>query len=65
MSRKGFIGVITGRPRPERTAGSLAIACYCATENPALVLRVHDVAPTRDAALIIEAIAKHRNPIPF
>jgi dihydropteroate synthase len=65
VSRKGFIGIVTGRPRHERMAGSLAVACYCATENPALVLRVHDVAPTRDAALLIEAIAKHRNPIPW
>jgi dihydropteroate synthase len=64
VSRKGFIGVLTGRGRQERTAGSLAVACVAAAENPGLVLRVHDVAPTRDAAILIEAIEKHRDPIP-
>jgi dihydropteroate synthase len=45
--------------------GSLAVAVACAARNPALVLRVHDVGPTRDAAILIEAIENHRNPIPF
>ncbi|HET6576316.1 MAG TPA: dihydropteroate synthase [Fimbriiglobus sp.] len=65
VSRKGFLGLITGRGRAERIPGSLAVAVACATLNPALVLRVHDVGPTRDAALLIEAIVNHRNPIPF
>jgi dihydropteroate synthase len=65
VSRKGFIGQITGRDRSERMPGSLTVAVACATRNPALVLRVHDVGPTRDAALLIEAIESHRNPIPF
>lgn len=65
VSRKGFIGVLTGRGRQERMPGSLAVACVVAARNPALVLRVHDVAPTRDAALLIEAIEQHRDPIPW
>jgi dihydropteroate synthase len=65
VSRKGFIGQITGRGRSERMPGSLTVAVACATRNPALVLRVHDVGPTRDAALLIEAIENHRSPIPF
>jgi dihydropteroate synthase len=65
VSRKGFIGVLTGRHRSARMPGSLAVAVACATRNPALVLRVHDVGPTRDAALLIESIVRHRSPIPF
>jgi dihydropteroate synthase len=56
VSRKGMLGQITGRPRGERLAASLAAACYCASHGAAHVLRVHDVAPTVDAARIIGAI---------
>jgi dihydropteroate synthase len=61
VSRKGFIGTICGRPRNERMPGSLAIACFAAARGEAHLLRVHDVAPTRDAALLLEAIdgARH------
>jgi dihydropteroate synthase len=65
VSRKGFLGLISGRSRAERMPGSVAVAVSCATRNPALVLRVHDVGPTRDAALIIEAIETRRSPAPF
>jgi dihydropteroate synthase len=57
--------VLTGRDRGARMPGSLAVAAACATRNPALVLRVHDVGPTRDAAILIEAIESHRDPIPW
>ena len=57
VSRKGFIGQITGRPRHERVIGSVAMACYCAARGAAHVLRVHDVAATVDAAKVIGAIA--------
>jgi dihydropteroate synthase len=56
VSRKGFIGTICGRLRNERMPGSLAIACIAAARGEAHLLRVHDVAPTRDAALLLEAI---------
>jgi dihydropteroate synthase len=56
VSRKGTLGQITGRPRGERVAASLAAACYCAAHRAAHVLRVHDVAPTVDAAKVIAAI---------
>ncbi len=65
VSRKGVLGLISGRSRAERMPGSVAVAVSCATRNPALVLRVHDVGPTRDAALIIEAIETRRSPAPF
>jgi dihydropteroate synthase len=56
VSRKGFIGQICGRSRNERMAGSLAVVCFAIARGQAHVLRVHDVPPTRDAALLIEAI---------
>jgi len=56
VSRKGMLGQITGRPRGERLPASLAAACYCASQGSAQILRVHDVAPTVDAAKVIGAI---------
>jgi dihydropteroate synthase len=61
VSRKGFIGTICGRARNERMAGSLAIACIAAARGEAHLLRVHDVAPTRDAAMLLEAIDGFRH----
>lgn len=60
VSRKGFIGQVCGRSREERLAGSLAVACFAAARGQAHVLRVHDVAATRDAVLLLEAIDRHR-----
>jgi dihydropteroate synthase len=59
-SRKGFIGQLTARARGERMAGSLAVACVAAARGQAHVLRVHDVAPTHDAAVLLEAIDRYR-----
>lgn len=59
ISRKGMLGQITGRPRGERLAASLAAACYCASRGSAQVLRVHDVAATVDAARVIGAIGSN------
>jgi dihydropteroate synthase len=60
VSRKGFIGQLCGRQRHERVAGSLAVACIAAARGQAQVLRVHDVTPTRDAAVLLEAIDRYR-----
>jgi dihydropteroate synthase len=46
-SRKDFIGAITGRSPRQRLAGSLA-AVGEAVDQGATILRVHDVADTRD-----------------
>ena len=62
ISRKGFIGKITGRDTPDRMAGSLAVGCFAVAANSAQILRVHDVAPTRDAAVMWEAISQRRTP---
>jgi dihydropteroate synthase len=60
ISRKGFIGTVTGRQRHERLAGSLALACFGIESGSAQILRVHDVAPTRDAVLLYQEIRKYR-----
>jgi dihydropteroate synthase len=57
VSRKRFIGALTGVDDPaERLAGSLAAACWAA-KNGACVLRVHDVAQTIQALAVTSAIA--------
>jgi len=48
LSRKRTIGDITGRPAPERVAGSVA-AAVVAVQNGASIVRVHDVRETVDA----------------
>jgi dihydropteroate synthase len=55
LSRKSLVGVLTGRPPDERLAGSLA-AALMALEAGARLIRVHDVAETRDAVRIWEAV---------
>ncbi len=56
VSRKGFLGQITGRSRSERAAGTLAVNCFAVATGAAHILRVHDVAMTRDAVLLWEQI---------
>lgn len=56
ISRKSFIGKLTERDRPEdRLSGSLAAAAV-AVYNGAAIVRTHDVAATRDAVRVAEAI---------
>jgi dihydropteroate synthase len=54
-SRKGTIGLITGRPVAARAAGSVA-AALIAVQRGAAVVRVHDVASTVDALKIWSAV---------
>lgn len=56
VSRKGFLGQITARPRAERAAGTLAVNCFAVAAGAAHILRVHDVAGTRDAVLLWEQL---------
>ena len=57
LSRKGMIGTLTGRKEPaDRAAGSTA-AALIAVQRGAAIVRVHDVAPMRDALAIWNAIA--------
>jgi dihydropteroate synthase len=53
-SRKGTLGLITGRPVDERMAASVA-AALAAVHHGAAVVRVHDVAATVDALKVWQA----------
>ncbi|HXQ22598.1 MAG TPA: dihydropteroate synthase [Candidatus Acidoferrales bacterium] len=56
VSRKSFIGKLTGQTHPDaRLFGSLA-ATAIAVYNGAAIIRTHDVAPTVEAVRIAEAI---------
>ncbi|MCE9614600.1 MAG: dihydropteroate synthase [Lentisphaerae bacterium] len=55
LSRKSLVGALTGRPATERLAGSLAGLVWCA-DRGAAVLRVHDVAASRDALQVTMAL---------
>lgn len=55
LSRKSLVGHLTGRPVAQRLAGSLGGA-LAATALGAEILRVHDVAETRDALSVWRAI---------
>ncbi len=55
LSRKAFIGAITGRDASRRLAGSLGAACM-ARSRGARLFRVHDVAETVDALRVCDAI---------
>lgn len=55
VSRKSMIGAVTGRAPEGRLAGSLA-AAVAAVERGARIVRVHDVAATRDALAVWRAI---------
>jgi dihydropteroate synthase len=58
-SRKSSLGQITGRPTGERLAASIA-AALIAAQNGAAILRVHDVAQTRDALSVLAAVEERR-----
>ena len=61
LSRKSFLGALTGREAPhERLAASLA-AAVLAFRRGARIFRVHDVAATRDALRVAEALQRHES----
>jgi dihydropteroate synthase len=53
-SRKGFIGHVLGDKEADRTAGTIGVALSLARQG-VQILRVHDVAPVRQALLLFEA----------
>ncbi len=59
LSRKSTLGAITGRPASERLAASLA-AALLAVLRGATIVRVHDVAATRDALAVLAAVGAFR-----
>ena len=55
MSRKSMLGLVTGKPVGERLPASIA-AAILAVQRGARIIRVHDVAATRDALAVWQAI---------
>ncbi len=58
-SRKYFIGRVTGKPVTDRLWGSIGAAAAAALLGAHMV-RVHDVAETRDALMVVDAIKRGR-----
>ena len=56
LSRKSMFGQLTGRAVGDRLPGSLA-AAVIAAQRGAAILRVHDVAATRDILSVLDAVA--------
>ncbi len=60
LSRKSMIGALTGREVGDRVFGSVA-AALIAVQRGAAIVRVHDVAATRDALAVWKAVESNRN----
>jgi dihydropteroate synthase len=58
VSRKGFLGKLLDRPVEDRLAASLAAAAFGLAQNAVQILRVHDVAQTRDLVLVWDALKR-------
>jgi dihydropteroate synthase len=62
VSRKDFVGALTGRPPRERLAGTLA-AVAAGVQAGAAILRVHDVREVRDY-LTVAAVLRGERQVP-
>jgi dihydropteroate synthase len=51
VSRKGIFGKVLARPLEQRLALSLAAVCHALAHHAAQIVRVHDVAETRDVVI--------------
>lgn len=60
MSRKSMLGQITGRVTAERVHASVA-AAVIALDRGANIIRVHDVAATRDALAVWKAVEEEQD----
>jgi dihydropteroate synthase len=59
LSRKASLGEMTGRPVDQRLVAS-AVAALLAIQAGAQIVRVHDVAATRDAIAVWEAVRQEQ-----
>jgi dihydropteroate synthase len=55
LSRKSIFGELTGKLTAERVSASIA-AALLAAQNGASIIRVHDVAATKDALTVLHAV---------
>ena len=58
LSRKSFIGAVSGAPPEGRLAGSITAAMY-AVQRGASIVRVHDVMETREMLLVLKELQKY------
>jgi dihydropteroate synthase len=56
LSRKDFLGAVLQRKPLGRDAGTLAAIAHLAASGPGTIVRVHDVAATRDVLRTIDAL---------
>jgi dihydropteroate synthase len=62
VSRKAFLGgLLGGKPPAERVGASAAAAAVLAADRAVDIVRVHDVAQTREALLVADAIGEARD----
>ncbi len=61
ISRKDFVGALTGRAPRERLAGTLAALAH-GVDAGAHIFRVHDVAAAADFLAVRAALAGEREP---
>jgi dihydropteroate synthase len=61
MSRKSMLGALTGRD-PRCRASASAAAALIAVQRGAMIVRVHDVAATRDALAVWQAVHESDTP---
>ena len=59
VSRKRFIGTLSGQPEPKRRAGGSLAAALFALQAGASILRVHDVALTVEAIRVWQALGSY------
>jgi dihydropteroate synthase len=59
ISRKSMLGAVTGRPVEQRLSASIS-AALLAAQRGAKILRVHDVAETRDMLAVLESVISRR-----
>lgn len=58
VSRKSFLGTVTGRGVQERAAATLAAELYAVVRHGVDVVRTHDVGALRDALAVWEALGE-------
>jgi len=63
LSRKAMIGTLTGRGKHDDRAVGSAAAALLAVQKGAAIVRVHDVAATRDALAVWEGVAGGLKPV--